>query len=197
MSEKIAKRFLFDVHSPSLVSFEDILLSWSLLTVAWEEKESQSIRRVLRQYIRTDYPYTHTNTNNMFAATQQSVGVSRSRVVASRCVVYFFLSQRERKFCYRNDSRARRSLLFSNYFFFEPRAVDVNRVRLAEWFLSFSLSLAARAWEIELYATRDGRKERETSCARVLRSSAFARGELRLGRETKRENSPVFFFPKQ
>ena len=76
------------VHSPSLVSFEDILFSWSLLTV--DDEPSQNFHSP-HYSIRTDYPYTNTNTNNMFAATQQSVGVSRSsRVVASRCVFSSF-----------------------------------------------------------------------------------------------------------
>jgi len=74
------------VHSQSLVffSFEDILFSWSLLTV--DEQVKISILPIILFAQTTPTHKTNTN-NNMFAATQQSVGVSRSsRVVASRCV---------------------------------------------------------------------------------------------------------------
>jgi len=93
-------------HSQSLIffSFEDILFSWSLLTVTTFHSP--------HYYIRTDYPYTQTQTQITCSLLRNNPLVFRDPPASSLPGAFLVLS------LFRNDSRARRSLLFRLQFFF-------------------------------------------------------------------------------
>ena len=126
---------------------------------------------------------THTQTQITCSLLRNNPLVFRDPPASSLPGAFLVLS------LFRNDSRACRSLLFCLQFFFFLNQRESRRRKPRATPNDFFPSLSARRERTLAIGERQ-----ETSCAaRVLRSSAFARGELRPRKRDEEREFPLIF----